>query len=155
MAVDRGKLVIEAYEPAGLRRPVKLGDTAATRSIRQELLTTAIEGLDKVASSIGGRSSRPRPGGRSSEAGRESFARLAGRTKPASSSSSRSGWRRTSPPTGPATPGPRVRDAYLRLGELILRDERPEEAKGCYRRTVQEAETVEAAGRIEPEGEVP
>ena len=52
-AVDRGKLVIDAYSRLVSDVQEKLGDTAATRSIRQDLLTTAIQGLDEIARSPG------------------------------------------------------------------------------------------------------
>ena len=146
VAVDRGKLVIEAYNRLVSDVQIKLGETAATRSIRQELLTTAIEGLDKVASSLG--AGAPdldravahqklgeilRQVGRADEA-RQQFEQ-----------SIRLAQNLAADSTGDVRASECLRDAYLGLGELILRDERPKEAEGYFRRAVQEAETVEAA----------
>ena len=130
-AVDRGKLVIEAYNRLVSDVQVKLGETAATRSIRQDLLTTAIDGLDKVASSIG--AGAPdldravahqklgeilRQVGRADEAGQqfEQSIRLAQNLAADS--------------TGDVPAAECLRDAYLGLGELILRAERARRCRG-------------------------
>ena len=48
-------------------------------------------------------------------------------------------------PTGDVRAAECLRNAYLGLGELILREERPADAEGYFRRAVQEAETVQRA----------
>ena len=131
MAVDRGKLVIEAYNRLVSDVQIKLGETAATRSIRQELLTTAIEGLDKVASSIG--AGAPDLDRAVAHQKLGEILRQVGRADEARQQfehSIRLAQNLAADSTGDLRAAECLRDAYLGLGELILREDRPDDGRG-------------------------
>ncbi len=145
-AVDRGKLAIDAYSRLVSDVQEKLGDSAATRSIRRDLLTTAIQGLDKIAGSAG--ASAPdlylavahqklgeilRQVGRVDDARLQlNRARLLGEDLAASD-------------RGNLAVAECLRDAYLGLGELILRDELAREATIPFRSALEQAKAIMAA----------
>ena len=146
-AVDRGKLVIEAYSRLVSGVQEKLGETAATRSIRQALLTTAIEGLDKVAGSHGApvapdlylAVAHLKLGEILRQVGRASDARLQ------LERSRLLAERLAAADPSDLAAAECVRDGCLGLGELILRDERPREAEGFFRRALEQAKVIMAA----------
>jgi tetratricopeptide (TPR) repeat protein len=142
-AVDRGRLLIGAYSRLVSDVQEKLGDTAATRWIRQGLLTTAIEGLDEVARSPGGSAADLhlavahqklgeilRQIGRADDARRQldSALRLAEHLIVAN--------------PGDLAVAECLRDACLAIGELLVRDERPREAAPYFRRALEQAEVI-------------
>jgi serine/threonine-protein kinase len=122
-AVDRGKLVIEAYNRLVSDVQNKLGESAATRSIRQDLLTTAIEGLEKVTSSIGAGApdldravAHQKLGEILRQVGR------AGEARQQFEQSIRLVQAFTADSSGDVRASECLRDACLGLGELILRE---------------------------------
>jgi tetratricopeptide (TPR) repeat protein len=145
-AVDRGRLLIDAYSRLISDVQEKLGDTAATRSIRQGLLTTAIRGLDEVARGPGGSSADLylavahqklgeilRQIGRADDARRQldSSLRLAEQLAAAH--------------PGDLAVAECLRDTNLAIGELILRNEQPREADPVFRRALEQARVVATA----------
>ena len=134
---------IAAWSPTSRRSsatPPRPGRSGGTCSPRRSRGSRRSRGTSRPAAPTSTGRSPTRSSARSS-------ARSAGRTMPASNSSSRSGWRRPSPPTRPGDPrvAECLRDAYLGLGELILRDERPRDAARYFRRALPQAQAVEAA----------
>ncbi|MGO9733502.1 hypothetical protein, partial [Mycobacterium sp.] len=137
-AVDRGKLVIGAYSRLVSDVQEKLGDTAATRSIRQDLLTTAIEGLDETARAPGAPApdlylavARQKLGEILREVGRVDEARAQLEKARALAEQ-----RATADPKNLAVLEC-LRDVLLGQGELILRDEQARDAIPYFRRALE------------------
>jgi len=145
-AVDRGKLAIDAYSRLVSDVQEKLGDTAATRSIRQDLLTTAIRGLDEIARSPGAFApdlylavAHQKLGEILRQVGRADDARLQlDRARLLAEDLAASD-------PGNLAVAECLRDAYLGIGELIVRDEHAREASGYFRSALKQARAIMTA----------
>ena len=146
-ALDRGRLAIDAYSRLVTDVQERLGESAATRSIRQDLLTTAIQGLEEVARGVGGGDPDLDRAVAHQKLGE--ILRQVGRADDARQQfvqSIRQAEALSTEPSSGLRASECLRDAYLGLGELILRDERPVDAAAYFRLAVRQAETVAAAG---------